>query len=88
MACWAHFAENCMSGKIRIMDQKVPKGQKNRLYLKALLESSSFLYKTYDVRFSISRPLHPQNRAQTLEPKKVPKLAFRFSRVGIISFPS
>ena len=43
--------------------------------------SRSFLYKNYQIR-----PLHPQNQARTLGPKKVSIWFFRFSRVWVVKF--
>ena len=91
-----------MFGKIPVPDLRARKDQKTGIFAGLYLGNeksyrksdlifgilSPFSTKKVLVRFSVSRLLHPQNRARKSVPKKVPKLVFQFSRVVLVGFPS
>ena len=99
---WPHFAENRMFGKIPVPDLRARKDQKTGIFAGLYLRNeksyrksdlifgilSLFSTKNIIGRFSVSLPLHPENRGRKSVPKKVPKPVFQFSRVVLVGFPS
>ena len=91
------FAENCMSGENPVPEIWAQKDWKMWyvwwLISRVRKEISKiwidfwnplpFLYKNLQVRFSVSRPLHPQNWVWTSEPKKSQFCFFDFFEFGL-----